>query len=139
MTTEFPFFARAYRTILDASRTYTSGLESVFYNAHNDFTWQSTVLLAPLNVGDDDETVRRKLAATATYLDIWVMRQTVNYIRVGYSSVSYAMWALCRDTRGKSLPDLITTLQKKLDQDLPPMSRSRGVRAVAGMASATFT
>lgn len=117
MMTEFPFFARAYRTILDASRTYTCGLESVFYNAHNDFTWQSTVLLAPLNVGDDDETVRRKLAATATYLDIWVMRRTVNYIRVGYSSVSYAMWALCRDIRGKSLPDLLTTLQKKLDQD----------------------
>lgn len=82
MTSEVPFFARAYRLIQDASRTYQPGLEPVFYNAHNDFTWQSTVLLAPLNVGDDEETVRRKLAATATYLDIWVMRRTVNYIRV---------------------------------------------------------
>lgn len=117
MTTEFPFYARAYRTILDASGTYTRGLEPVFYNAHNDFTWQGTVLLAPLKVGDDDETVRRKLAATATYLDIWVMRRTVNYIRVGYSSVNYAMWALCRDIRGKSLPDLITTLEQKLEHD----------------------
>ena len=47
MTEEMPFFAKAYRRILAASRTYTPGLESVFYNAHNDFTWQSTVLLAP--------------------------------------------------------------------------------------------
>ena len=117
MTSEVPFFARAYRTILEASRKYTRGLEPVFYNAHNDFTWQSTVLLAPLNVGDDEETVRRKLAATATYLDIWVMRRTVNYVRVGYSSVSYAMWALCRDIRDKSLPDLIDILREKLDQD----------------------
>jgi len=46
---------------------------------------------------DDDETVRRKMAVTATYLDIWLMRRAVNYIRVGYSSVSYAMWLLCRD------------------------------------------
>ena len=117
MTEEFPFYARAYQRILQASKAYTPGLEPLFYNAHNDFTWQSTVLLAPLNVDDDDETVRRKLAATATYLDIWLMRRTVNYIRVGYSSVSYAMWLLCRDIRGKSLDDLIDTLCAKLDQD----------------------
>ena len=86
MTEEFPFFARVYQMILNASATYTRGLEPIFYNAHNDFTWQATVLLAPLRVDDDDETVRRKLAAVATYLDIWVMRRTVNYIRVGYSS-----------------------------------------------------
>lgn len=47
MTEEFPFFARAYRRILDAGRRYTDGLESIFYNAHNEFTWQNTVLLAP--------------------------------------------------------------------------------------------
>ncbi len=117
MTEEFPFFARAYRQVLDASRTYTRGLESVFYNAHNDFTWQSTVLLSPLKVTDDDETVRRKLEVTARYLDIWLMRRVTNYIRVGYSSVSYAMWLLCRDIRGKSLPGLIDTLVEKLAQD----------------------
>ncbi len=117
MTDEMPFFKRAYLKVLAASQHYTPGLEPVFYNAHNDFTWQSTVLLAPLNVGDDDETVRRKLAATATYLDIWVMRRAVNYIRVGYSSVSYAMWALCREIRGLALPDLIDTLRAKLAQD----------------------
>lgn len=122
MTVEMPFFARAYRRILEASHNYISGLEPVFYNAHNDFTWQSTVLLAPLNVGDDDDTVRRKMAATATYLDIWLMRRTVNYIRVGYSSVSYAMWALCREIRGKSLEELIDVLRGKLDQDAGDVS-----------------
>ena len=57
------------------------------------------MLLAPLLVTDDGETVRRKIAATATYLDIWLMRRAVNYVRVGYSSVSYAMYLLCRDIR----------------------------------------
>ncbi|MET8776178.1 DUF262 domain-containing protein [Nocardia sp. NPDC004654] len=87
---QLPFFARAFQIVLDASHRYIPGLEPVFYNAHNDFTWQSTVLLAPLAFGDDEETVRRKIAATATYLDIWLMRRTVNYIRVSYSNVSYA-------------------------------------------------
>jgi len=117
MTEEFPFFARAYQTILNASTTYTRGLEPIFYNAHNDFTWQATILMAPLRVDDDDITVTRKLAVTATYLDIWLMRRTVNYIRVGYSSVSYNMWTLCQAIRDKSLSELIDTLKEKLAED----------------------
>ena len=131
MTEEFPFFARAYERILQASTTYTSGLESVFYNAHNDFTWQPTVLLAPLTLADSEETVRRKIAATATYLDIWIMRRTVNNIRVGYSSVSYTMWRLCRDIRDMSLNELVDTLKHKLasEEDIAfegSQSRGRG-------------
>lgn len=117
MTTEFPFYARAYRRVLDASTTFTPGLESIFYNAHNDFTWQPTVLLAPLRSSDQDETVRRKLGAVATYLDIWIMRRAANYIRVGYSSVAYAMYLLCRDIRGLALNDLVDVLRTKLDDD----------------------
>lgn len=143
MTVEFPFFARAYKRILEGSRTYTVGLEPIFYNAHNDFTWQSTVLLASLNVGDDDETVRRKLGATATYLDIWLMRRTVNYIRVAYSSVSYAMWLLCRDIRDKSLPELIGLLRDKLDQDEVDVSfegsPTRGRRGIPDLGLNMFS
>lgn len=117
MAESFPFFAKAYRRILDASKHYTPGLQAIYYNAHNDFTWQSTVLLAPLVETDDDETVRRKLAVTATYLDIWLMRRVVNYIRVGYSSVSYAMWLLCRDIRRKPLTELVNILSQKLAED----------------------
>lgn len=117
MCESFPFFAKAYRRVLAASKHYTAGLEAVYYNAHNDFTWQSTVLLAPLIETDDDETERRKLAVTASYLDIWLMRRVVNYIRVGYSSVSYAMWLLCREIRRKPLPELASILSLKLAND----------------------
>jgi uncharacterized protein with ParB-like and HNH nuclease domain len=141
MTEEFPFFARMYQKILDASATYTPGLESVFYNAHNDFTWQATVLLAPLTVDDDDEIARRKLAATAAYLDIWLMRRVVNYIRVGYSSVSYAMWALCRDIRDRPLPELIDVLEQKLAEDDVSFegSPSRGRHGVSQLGLNQFS
>ncbi len=117
MAVSFPFFAKAYRRILNSSKHYTPKLRVVYYNAHNDFTWQNTVLLASLIETDDDETVDRKLAVTATYLDIWLMRRVVNYVRVGYSSVSYAMWLLCRDIRRKPLLELVAILQKKLADD----------------------
>jgi uncharacterized protein with ParB-like and HNH nuclease domain len=117
VTRDFPFFAKAYKQIVAASESYTPGLEAVFYNAHNEFTWQPTVLLAALQPTDDDETVRRKIAATATFLDIWLMRRTVNYVRVGYSSTSYAMYLLCRDIRRKPLSELVQLLVDKLAAD----------------------
>ena len=117
VTRDFPFFAKAYKQIVAASESYTPGLEAVFYNAHNEFTWQPTVLLAALQPTDDDETVRRKIAATATFLDIWLMRRTVNYVRVGYSSTSYAMYLLCRDIRRKPLSELVQLLADKLAAD----------------------
>lgn len=143
ITTSFPFYARAYRTILDSTRSMTAGLEPVFYNAHNDFTWQPTVLLAPLVDTDDDETVRRKIAAVATYLDIWLMRRVTNYVRVGYSAVNYAMWLLCRDIRGLPLSTLIDTLQDKLAQDAQEISfegsPSRGRNGVADLGLNQFS
>lgn len=117
INTHFPFFAKAYRTVLEASRNYTPGLEPVFYNAHNAFTWQITVLLAPLNVEDDEDTQRRKMAATATYLDIWLMRRVFNYIRVGYSSSNYAMYLLCNEIRRKPLRELVDILTQRLAND----------------------
>lgn len=117
VTRDFPFFSKAYKQIIAASENYTPGLEAVFYNAHNEFTWQATVLLASLQPTDDDETVRRKIGATATYLDIWLMRRAVNYIRVGYSATSYSMYLLCRDIRRKSLVELIEILYEKMASD----------------------
>jgi hypothetical protein len=139
----FPFFAKAYRGILDACLSYTKGLEALFYNAHNDFTWQTTVLLAPLITTDDGETVRRKIAVTATYLDIWLMRRVVNYIRVGYSSVNYAMYLLCRDIRRKHLNELVDILYMKLSEDEADVSfrgsPSRGRGGIAELALNQFS
>ncbi len=143
ITNHFPFFAEAYQMILNAGRTYTKGLQSVFYNAHNEFTWQNTVLLAPLCVSDDDETVRRKIAVTAAYLDTWLMRRVVNYIRVGYSATSYIMFALCRDIRRKPLEELVEILTRKLESDDDDAtfegSPSRGRSGIYGLALNQFT
>lgn len=141
ISTHFTFFAEAYQLILEASRNYTKGLEAVFYNAHNEFTWQYTVLLAPLCVTDDRETMRRKIAATATYLDIWLMRRTVNYIRVGYSSTAYAMFILCRDIRRMSIDDLVTILSQKLADDDVTFdgSPSRGRRGIKDLGLNQFS
>lgn len=143
MTAEFPFFAKVYQQILAASRTYKPGWEAVFYNAHNEFTWQNTVLLAPLCITDDAETVRRKIAVTATYLDIWLMRRVVNYVRVGYSSTAYTMFLLCKEIRRKTLPELVDILGTKLAEDANDVNfdgmPSRGRTGIDGLGINQFS
>lgn len=138
---DFPFFSKAYQQILKASWQYTPGLEAVFYNADNNFTWQNTVLLVPLIPSDDDETIQRKMAVTAIYLDIWLMRRTVNYIRVSYSSTSYTMYNLCKEIRRKSLPELVDILTKKLADDDVTFdgSPSRGRKGINDLYLNQFT
>lgn len=141
MTEELPFFASAYKLILQASTVYTPGLEPVFYNAHNDFTWQNTVLLAALDPADDPDTVRRKIAATAAYLDTWIMRRTVNYIRVGYSATGYAMYLLAKEIRRKPLAELAQILVRKLTEDDVTFegSPSRGRRGISELGLNQFS
>jgi uncharacterized protein with ParB-like and HNH nuclease domain len=138
---DFPFFAKAYLLILNASRNYTSGLEAVFYNAQNEFTWQNTVLLASLSITDDPETIRRKISATAIYLDIWLMRRVVNYIRVGYSSTSYTMYLLSKEIRNKPLPELVEILKRKLAEDDVTFdgSPSRNRKGISDLSLNQFT
>ncbi len=141
MSEEFPFFTKAYKTVLEASQAYTPGLEAIFYNAHNEFTWQNTVLLAPLCATDSDDTVRRKLAATAIYLDIWLMRRAANYIRVGYSSTSYAMFLLSRDIRQNPLEELVVILDGKLSTDEVSFegAPNKGRRGIDGLGLNQFS
>jgi uncharacterized protein with ParB-like and HNH nuclease domain len=141
MCDRFPFFAETYQLILTAGQSLTPGLEAIYYNTHNDFTWQNTVLLAPLLETDNGQTVRRKLAVTATYLDIWIMRRVVNYIRVSYSSVAYAMFLLCRDIRQKPLPELVKVLEDKLATDDVTFdgSPSRGRNGIGDLYLNQFT
>lgn len=141
ISTHFPFFSKAYLLIIEASTKYTKGLEAVFYNAHNEFTWQNTVLLAPLSVTDDDAIIRHKIAITATYLDIWLMRRVVNYIRVGYSSTSYAMYLLCKEIRNKPIPQLVEILTRKLAEDEVTFagSEAKGRNGIDGLGLNQFS
>jgi hypothetical protein len=111
------FFAKAYQLTLDASAIYTKELESVFYIANNEFTWANTILLAPLELGDSDEIIKEKMNLVATYIDIWLMRRIVNYVRMVYQAVSYPMFVLTKEIRRKPVNELRQILIDRLNED----------------------
>ncbi len=112
----FDRFSRYYLCARQAALKLTPGLESIFYDAHNNFTLQYPLILAPLRVEDDWETAERKIRVVANYLDIFIARRAVNFRTLDYSSVVYSMFNLMKVIRDLSLTDLVEVLKAKLDE-----------------------
>lgn len=113
---EFAFYTRRYEEIRKASENPVAGLEPVFHVACFRFTLQYPLLLAPLRMTDDADTIRRKVRAVAIFLDILLARRAVNYLSMTFSAMSYATFLVMKDIRDKSLGDLVAILRTKLDE-----------------------
>jgi len=112
---DFAFYTRWYEQVRRAADTLTPGLESIHYNAQNNFTLQYPTLLAPLNRSDAEDQIRRKLRIVATYIDIMIARRIWNWKATDYSTMQYAMFQLIiLEIRGKSVPDLAAILVERL-------------------------
>ena len=112
----FNSFSKHYMRVRQASSKLTPGLEYVFYNAHNNFTLQYPLVLAPLRSEDDLETVNRKIRLVAGYLDIFIARRAVNFRTLDYSSIVYTMFNLMKEIRELDVPSLVQVLKDKVDR-----------------------
>jgi uncharacterized protein with ParB-like and HNH nuclease domain len=115
--TDFTFFARQYEMLVTASRTFTAGLEAVYYNGRNNFTLQFPLLLAPIASNESDTDIKRKFNVVASYVDILIARRIWNYRSIDYSTMQYAMFLVMRELRGKSLQDVAIFLAQQLSSD----------------------
>jgi hypothetical protein len=114
---DFDFYTRQYARLREASRKFTTGLESVFHNAQHDFTLQYPVLLAPLRMSDSESDIDRKIRVTAAFIDILLARRIWNFRAIDYSTMQYAMFLVTRDIRGKGVPELTESLTKRLGEE----------------------
>ena len=103
---------------MDAERTLKKELEHVYYID----TWgiasslSYPLLLAPLSIEDTDEIVKKKINLVAKYIEIFVVRRSVNYKKFASSSIRYTMYTLVKEIRNKSLDELTKILAKKIDE-----------------------
>lgn len=115
---DFAFYSYWYDQIRKAATSLTKGLETIYYNAQNNFTLQYPVLLAPLLRSDTDETVLRKLRIVAGYIDILITRRIWNGRSTSYSALQYNMFQLVLlSIRGKSVSDLSEILINRLSAE----------------------
>ena len=119
---DFSFYGKWYKFIRDAARDFNyakdNKVEAIHYNAHNNFTLQRTVLLAPLRKEElnDKLTILRKLRIVSSFLDILIARRIWNYQSTAYSTMQYNMFLLIRDIRRQSIDGLKEILFGRLKE-----------------------
>jgi hypothetical protein len=114
---DFAFYSYWYRKLRLAADQLTPRLECVYYNAEHNFTLQYPVLLAPVSVTDDEETVYRKLRITGAFLDILIHRRIWNWRAIDYSTMHYAMFLVMREIRAMPAEELAHALRQRLDAE----------------------
>lgn len=127
---EMPFYTRQYMWLREASLKPVEGLEPVYHVACFRFTLQYPVILAALHPQDGEDTVRHKVRMVARFLDILLARRAVNYLSMNFAALSYAMFSVIKELRGKDLVGLAHFLSMKLeDQKLDFNGTADGSRA----------
>lgn len=122
---DFDFYSKVYLRLQEASRQFTEALEMLYYIAQIGFTLHYQVLLAPLLLADSDEIIKKKIKLTSIYLDIMLHRRLWNYRSIDYSTMSYNMFNLMKDIRGKTVDELAEILQEKLNEETETFRNSR--------------
>lgn len=119
ISNDFSFYGKWYKFIRDAAEfnfAKDNRVEAIHYNAHNNFTLQRTVLLAPLRKEDAKDEILRKLRIVSSYLDILIARRIWNYKSTAYSTMQYNMFSLIKKIRGQSIDDLKEILFRSLKE-----------------------
>jgi hypothetical protein len=129
---DFTFYAHWYFRIREAAENLTQGLESVFYNAENNFTLQYPVLLAPLRIADSEDDILRKVRVTASFLDILIARRIWNFRAIDYSTMQYAMFLMMKEIRGKTAEKTAEILAQKLSQEEETFSTNKNFHLHGG-------
>jgi uncharacterized protein with ParB-like and HNH nuclease domain len=116
---KFDFFADLYcSTIGLAESNLEVGLEHIYY------CWQFGIasslayplMLAPIRVNDDEETVRKKLNLSARFIETFSVIKAINYRTLAQSSIRYTIYSLVKAVRDKSAEELSEIYKKSLSE-----------------------
>ena len=114
---DLPFFTRWYEFARRAGDLYTYKLESIFFNAQNNFTLQYPLMLSSLRLSDDEETVKLKMRLVSNFIEIVLARRMWNFKAIDYSTMQYRAFLIMKRIRGMEIEQLRSDLIKQLSRE----------------------
>lgn len=115
---QFPFFVKWYIESLKSKATYNPIAPHLNYIHHWGIaeSLQEPLLLASINFGDDDVTIRKKLDFVARYIETFTVRRSVNYRKFGQTAIKYTMFNVIKLIRDNDLKVLGSHLSNEVLQ-----------------------
>jgi uncharacterized protein with ParB-like and HNH nuclease domain len=123
---DFNFYSKIYLKINEAIKDPINGLESIYYIYDRGLasSLYSPLLLAPIKLYDNEETINIKLALVAYYLELFVVFRSVNRRNYSHGAIRYTMYNLVKEIRDmdvKSLANLLKRKASEIDEGLEGM------------------
>lgn len=111
----FVKYSEIYMQLLNMERSFNSVYEYVYYNANRDFTFQKQVIMAAINLKDNNATVNRKIKLVSWFLDYYISLRVFNFKTLTYSSVRNYIFNLTKNIRSLNVDDLKKTLLAEIN------------------------
>ncbi len=113
---QFPFYVRWYLNILEAQANYDKTIPHLNFIYHWGIaeSLQMPLLLAAVNYGDDDETIKQNIDSVARYIETFTVRRGVNFRKFGQTAIKYTMFNVIKRLRNKDTG----TLYKHLSEEV---------------------
>jgi len=116
------FYIDVYLKIKEAEDNLIQELKHIYYASQKGFSsLHYPLLLAPINIDDDEKTINKKLNLVARFIETFIVYRSVNHRTLSYSSIRYTMFNLVTDIRDTSIRELAERLKEELrqqDEDL---------------------
>ena len=105
---QFPFFVKWYSIILDARESFNNGIPHASYAQYWGIadSLQNALLLAPVNYGDTEENIKKKIDYTARYIETFAVRRSINNRKFGQASIKYTMFGIIKNIRNNDVAKL---------------------------------
>lgn len=115
---QFPFYVKWYLKTWDAQAVYNPNLPHAYYINQWGIaeSLQDPMLLAPINYGETDSIIERKIDFVSRYIETFTVRRSVNSRKFGQATIKYTMFNVIKDIRNNDLKTLSDKLIKQINE-----------------------
>jgi len=113
----FNFYSKLFLKIYHTGNNLEKDLEHIFYIHNRGFpaSYYFPLLMAPIELADDENTIKKKMSLVARFLETFIVFRSVNFRTLAYSSIRYTMFTLIKEVRNKSVSELTKILKSKVE------------------------
>lgn len=120
MESNYRFFFNRFCQIKEAEKHLEKGLEWVYYIQFRGISpyLSYPMMLAPLQITDDEETYKRKMNLVARFIDSFVVHRQVNFRSYVASSIAYTMFNIIKSLRNKNCNEILEILCERREDGM---------------------
>lgn len=131
---DFKFYSRVYFKIIDGIQNKNKDLEHLYLSSNWSIATSLSypLLMAPIEILDDENTINEKLSIVSKFLDIYSTLRTFDNKLITQSAIRYSIYLLVRKIRNTSIEELRNILIDELteyDEVITRISRFDATKA----------